>query len=329
MDNIEKEYVYLVGDEQYEANLAKAEEFKDLGNKALLKEELFEAIKLYTQAINVSVETPKNAIYYANRANVHLKLENFGLAISDSENAIKVDPKYVKSYFRRAIANISLSRWKNAIIDLKQILALGFGSEEVDTKLAFCTKEYKRERFLASLSTDQGSVITIEKLVEKNFTVQQGYTGQVYEGRQKLTTEWVQELMGNLKNEKFIAKKYLVEMLQDAKNILVNNETFLDVEIPDEEVFSVCGDIHGQFYDLLNIFVVNGLPSESNPYLFNGDFVDRGAFSVECVITLLAWKLLLPNKFFLARGNHETKNINKMYGYVSNKIFWRIKGKVR
>jgi serine/threonine-protein phosphatase 5 len=77
----------------------------------------------------------------------------------------------------------------------------------------------------------------------------------------------------------------------------------------------VCGDIHGQFYDLLNIFKLNGYPSKNNRYLFNGDFIDRGSFSVEVIITLLAWKALLPNHFFMARGNHESRNLNKMYGF--------------
>ena len=50
-----------------------------------------------------------------------------------------------------------------------------------------------------------------------------------------------------------------------------------------------------QFYDLLNIFELNGLPSEENPYLFNGDFVDRGSFSVEVILTLFAFKCMSPS----------------------------------
>lgn len=50
-----------------------------------------------------------------------------------------------------------------------------------------------------------------------------------------------------------------------------------------------------QFYDLLNIFELNGLPSEENPYLFNGDFVDRGSFSLEVILTLFAFKCMSPS----------------------------------
>lgn len=50
-----------------------------------------------------------------------------------------------------------------------------------------------------------------------------------------------------------------------------------------------------QFYDLINIFELNGLPSEDNPYLFNGDFVDRGSFSVEVILTLFAFKCMSPS----------------------------------
>ena len=64
------------------------------------------------------------------------------------------------------------------------------------------------------------------------------------------------------------------------------------------ESLNICGDVHGQFFDLLNIFEnVTGFPTEDNKYLFNGDFVDRGVWSVEVMIVLLGFKLLLPGKF--------------------------------
>lgn len=71
----------------------------------------------------------------------------------------------------------------------------------------------------------------------------------------------------------------------------------------------------GQYYDLLHIFELNGYPSATHTYLFNGDFVDRGSFSLEVVLTLFAFKWLYPNSLYLARGNHETDNMNKIYGF--------------
>uniref|UniRef100_A0A8B9QZ75 Calcineurin-like phosphoesterase domain-containing protein n=1 Tax=Anas platyrhynchos TaxID=8839 RepID=A0A8B9QZ75_ANAPL len=72
------------------------------------------------------------------------------------------------------------------------------------------------------------------------------------------------------------------------------------VEVPPPKKKKTLG---GDYYDLLNIFELNGLPSESNPYIFNGDFVDRGSFSVEVILTLFGFKLLYPDHFHLLRGN--------------------------
>lgn len=60
---------------------------------------------------------------------------------------------------------------------------------------------------------------------------------------------------------------------------------------------------------------MNGAPAPENPYVFNGDFVDRGSWSVEVVMTLLAYKVLHPDAMHLTRGNHETMAMNRMYGF--------------
>lgn len=87
-----------------------------------------------------------------------------------------------------------------------------------------------------------------------------------------------------------------------------------------EKKITVCGDIHGQFYDLVNVYKINGMPSEENPYLFNGDFVDRGSFSIEVILTLLAWKVANPNIIHLTRGNHESRSMTQLYGFQGEVI---------
>ena len=104
-------------------------------------------------------------------------------------------------------------------------------------------------------------------------------------------------------------------IINECTKILSKLDTLVYVPIDDLEEFTVCGDIHGQYYDLLNLFKINGNPSEENPYLFNGDFVDRGSFAAECIITLMAWKICLPQHFHMNRGNHEARTLTSMYGF--------------
>jgi diadenosine tetraphosphatase ApaH/serine/threonine PP2A family protein phosphatase/tetratricopeptide (TPR) repeat protein len=83
---------------------------------------------------------------------------------------------------------------------------------------------------------------------------------------------------------------------------------------------NVCGDTHGQFWDLLNIFRLQGDPSPTNPFLFNGDYVDRGSFGYELVLTLMLYKLHCPLALHMTRGNHETINMNRSFGFYGEVI---------
>lgn len=108
-----------------------------------------------------------------------------------------------------------------------------------------------------------------------------------------LTRGHVEELIEHLRNQKAVHKKYAFKLLIAAKKIFGAMQNIVTLPVGSGSVITVCGDTHGQYYDLLNIFKLNGMPSSENPYLFNGDFVDRGSFSVEVILTLLALKVFL------------------------------------
>ena len=99
-------------------------------------------------------------------------------------------------------------------------------------------------------------------------------------------------------------------LISKAKKILMSQPIFLELESP----ITVCGDIHGQYTDLLRLFEVGGHPPDAN-YLFLGDYVDRGKQSIETISLLMAYKIKNPVNFFILRGNHECGSINRIYGF--------------
>ena len=114
----------------------------------------------------------------------------------------------------------------------------------------------------------------------------------------------------DLFNCKYLPEDEVKELCFKAKELFIKEPNIQIVHCP----VTVCGDIHGQFHDLLELFKVGGYAPDTN-YLFMGDYVDRGTFSVESVSLLLALKLKYPNRIFLLRGNHESRQTSQMYGF--------------
>ncbi|MBA0663942.1 hypothetical protein Goklo_004021, partial [Gossypium klotzschianum] len=150
--------------------------------------------------------------------------------------------------------------------------------------------------------------------VKMYVNVEPQYLGAKIEG-DVVTLDFVKKMMDDFKNQKCLHKRYAFQIVLQMREMLQALPSLVDINVPDGSLLTVCGDVHGQFYDLINIFELNGLPSEENPYLFNGDFVDRGSFSVEVILTLFAFKCMCPSAIYLARGNHESKSMNKIYGF--------------
>ena len=116
---------------------------------------------------------------------------------------------------------------------------------------------------------------------------------------------------GNKPGKQVDLKEEEIKFLIDKSSAIIKEQKML-VEL--EAPLHVCGDIHGQYYDLLRIFEHCGYPDDYN-YLFLGDYVDRGKQSLETVCLLLCYKIKYPDKVTLLRGNHESSVTNRIYGF--------------
>ncbi|XP_063900198.1 serine/threonine-protein phosphatase 4 catalytic subunit-like [Zophobas morio] len=118
-----------------------------------------------------------------------------------------------------------------------------------------------------------------------------------------------------LRRCELITESEVKELCNKAREILVEESNVQRIDSP----VTICGDIHGQFYDLKELFKIGGEVPETN-YLFLGDFVDRGFYSTETFLLLLALKVRYPDRITLIRGNHESRGITQIYGFYEESL---------
>jgi len=118
---------------------------------------------------------------------------------------------------------------------------------------------------------------------------------------------WIEKL----KSVQKLEEENVIQLCNLVKDILRQESNVVHVKTP----VILVGDIHGQLYDLLEMFKTAGaFPGDKN-FLFLGDYVDRGHYSLEVVCLCVAYKVRYPNKVVLLRGNHECRQITQVYGF--------------
>ncbi|NXK04881.1 PPE1 phosphatase, partial [Herpetotheres cachinnans] len=131
-----------------------------------------------------------------------------------------------------------------------------------------------------------------------------------------LTVKDANALLHAFRNEQLLHARYVLQLLCETRRVLKEMPNITHLSTSYSKEITICGDLHGNLDDLLLIFYKNGLPSEQNRYVFNGDFVDRGKNSMEILIILFAFLLIYPNDLHLNRGNHEDYIMNLRYGFT-------------
>lgn len=117
---------------------------------------------------------------------------------------------------------------------------------------------------------------------------------------------WIEQLMKCAP----LSESNVKQLCEDAKAILSKESNVQEVKSP----ITICGDVHGQFHDLIELFEIGGKSPDTN-YLFMGDYVDRGYHSVETVTLLVCLKVRYKDRITILRGNHESRQITQVYGF--------------
>ncbi|TSP46835.1 Serine/threonine-protein phosphatase 5 [Bagarius yarrelli] len=269
-----------------EERTAEAEKLKEKANNYFKEKDYENAIKYYTEALELN---PSNAIYFSNRSLAYLRTECYGYALADATRALEIDKNYIKGYYRRATSNMALGKFKAALKDYETVVRVRPNDKDAKLKYQECNKIVKQKAFERAIASDELKRSVVDSLDIENMTIEDEYVGPKLEDG-KVTLKFMKELMEWFKDQKKLHRKCAYQMLVQVKDVLSKLPSLVEITLKETDKITICGDTHGQYYDLLNIFELNGLPSPTNPY---------------------------SNRVTASQspGNHETDNMNQMYGF--------------
>ncbi|XP_059479366.1 serine/threonine-protein phosphatase rdgC isoform X2 [Neocloeon triangulifer] len=222
----------------------------------------------------------------------------------------------IQKWYRRYLARMEVRRRYTWTIF--QSLEYAGEQDEVQLYNFFSTLLAKAPTPTGPLSaTDPGPPPDSDDSEDANFgPVEPGYKGPRVDF--PLTKQGLDTLLTAFRHKKppRVHAHYAWHILREATTILRRLPNLNQASTTVGKQITICGDLHGKLQDLLVILHKNGLPCAENPYVFNGDFVDRGKRSMEVLLLLCALVIVFPGAVFLNRGNHEDRAINVRYGFI-------------
>lgn len=175
----------------------------------------------------------------------NLKVEAYGFAVQDADKAIALDPNNVKAYYRRASANTLILKHRDALRDWKIVVKKAPSDATAKLRMLDCEKIIKRDAFLKAIEVDDAPSVA-EGLDIDNMILESGYDGA--ELGDKMTLDFIEDMIERFKNGKKIAKKYAYKIILAVMDISRKEPTMIEHDVGEGEEITVCGDTHGKLH---------------------------------------------------------------------------------
>ena len=252
---------------------------------------------------------------YVNRSMTQLYLDMPRKASEDATQALYTDNRCPEAFIARGRASIKLRFFSHAAQDFAEALKLQQNRSAEDLE-KFAREMIPQQEVLDELDSEMfNTAPSVYETVEEEpaVTWHQEFSERMFDF-EDFHDDDAREVMEIVKNNALLSPECFAGMLVKISEVFHELPNIVNVDGVKD--MKVVGDTHGQLQDVLWIFEKYGCPSEDNPYLFNGDFVDRGSQGVEILMVLFAWKIAQPKGMFLNRGNHESDFMNRAYGFA-------------